>query len=79
MTVGLLKGVNKAGHKGWTTVKCAICNKDIDLFKAIETGDAYYCPRCVKIGRETYLCAAHARKLHYKCPYCGSELKPYYL
>lgn len=78
MTIGLLKGVNKAGHKGWTTVKCAICHKDIDLFKAVETGDAYYCPRCINRGREVYFCAAHAKKLHYRCPYCGGELKPYY-
>ncbi len=78
MTIGLLKGVNKAGHKGWTTVKCVICHRDLDLFKAVDTGDVYYCPKCLKAGREAYFCAAHARNVHYKCPLCGSELKPYY-
>jgi len=78
MTIGLLKGVNKAGHKGWTTVKCVICHRDLDLFKAVDTGDVYYCPKCLKAGREAYFCVAHARNVHYKCPFCGSELKPYY-
>ncbi len=78
MTIGLLKGVNKAGHKGWTTVKCVICHRDLDLFKAVDTGDVYYCPKCLKAGREAYFCAAHARNVHYKCPFCGGELKPYY-
>ncbi|MEZ0394229.1 MAG: hypothetical protein ABWK00_04200 [Desulfurococcaceae archaeon] len=78
MTVGLLKGVNKGGHKGWTTVKCVICNKNIDLFEAYDTKEAYYCPRCTTKFREVFFCAADARRLHYRCPYCGSELKPYF-
>ncbi len=77
MTIGLLKGTNSPGHKGWTHVKCRICGKELDLFRAIDTGDVYYCPKCAKT-RGAYFCAADAKRLKYRCPYCGSELKPYY-
>ncbi|MGC9121609.1 MAG: hypothetical protein ACP5HP_01565 [Thermogladius sp.] len=78
MTVGLLRGVEKSGHKGWTTVYCAICNKKLDLFAAYDTKDVFYCPTCVSKGRDAYFCSADARRLHYRCPYCGGELKPYF-
>ncbi|OYT40310.1 MAG: hypothetical protein B6U89_02490 [Desulfurococcales archaeon ex4484_58] len=78
MTIGLFKGVNKAGHPGWTRVKCAICNRDLDLFRAVDEKNVYYCEECVRKGRNAYFCDAHARNLHFRCPYCRNELKPYY-
>ncbi len=73
MTIGLLKGVNSPGHKGWTTRKCCICNKILDLFEAVDTGDVYYCPKC-----GNFFCVADARKVKYRCPFDGSEIQPYY-
>ena len=78
MTTGLFRGTTTVGHKGWITVYCAICNTKIDLFKATEEKNVYYCPVCVSKGIEAYFCTAHARNLHYKCPYCKGELKPYF-
>ncbi|QOR94860.1 hypothetical protein IMZ38_02780 [Thermosphaera chiliense] len=78
MTSGLIKGVNKPGHKGWTTEKCIICKTNIDLYEAYEGNNAYYCPKCLSQGVKAYFCSADARRVHYKCPYCKSELKPYY-
>ncbi len=78
MTIGLFKGSDKAGHKGWTRVYCAICHTELDLFKAVDEKNVYYCKNCVDKGIEAYFCHAHARNLHYKCPYCRNELKPYY-
>lgn len=73
MTIGLLKGINAPGHKGWTTVKCSICKKQLDLFDAVESGDAYVCPKC-----NSFFCAADAKRVKYRCPYCRVELQPYY-
>ena len=73
MTIGLLKGINAPGHKGWSTVKCSICNKKLDLFNAVETGEVYVCPKC-----GAFFCAADARRVKYRCPYDRTELQPYY-
>lgn len=78
MTVGLLKGANKSGHRGWTTEKCIICNTTIDFFHGYDQKSVYYCPKCIEQGLKAYFCAADSRKLHYKCPFCKGELKPYY-
>ncbi|AFL67039.1 MULTISPECIES: hypothetical protein [Desulfurococcus] len=78
MTIGLLKGVNRSGHKGWTTEKCAICGTTLDFVQGYDLKNIYYCPKCVSQKLNAYFCAADARTLHYKCPYCKSELKPYY-
>ncbi|MEM0355463.1 MAG: hypothetical protein QXT88_01045 [Desulfurococcaceae archaeon] len=77
MTIGLFKGVNKAGHRGWSTVYCRICNKKLDIFKAYDLKNIYYCEKCRSSGIEAYFCDAHARNLHYRCPYCRNSLKPY--
>ncbi|RLG81256.1 MAG: hypothetical protein DRO13_01610 [Thermoprotei archaeon] len=79
MTIGLFKGTSAAGHKGWTRVYCVICNAELDLFKAVDEKNVYYCPNCIKNKAEAYFCEAHARNLHYRCPYCRGELKPYYV
>jgi len=79
LTIGLFKGTSKAGHKGWTTVYCAICNTKIDVFKAVDEKNLYYCPTCKSKDIEAFFCTAHARNLHFKCPYCKNELKPYFI
>ena len=73
MTIGLLKGINAPGHKGWSTVKCSICKKKLDLFEAIDTGEVYVCTKC-----NSFFCIADARRVKYRCPYDGAELQPYY-
>jgi len=78
LTIGLFKGTGKVGHKGWVTVYCAICNTKLDLFKAVDEKNVFYCQSCVSKGREAYFCTAHSRNLHYRCPYCGDRLKPYF-
>lgn len=70
MTIGVLIGVNAGGHKGWVTVKCRLCAREMDITKNI----VYYCPKCVSNHR-SYFCEADARRLKYKCPYCGHELE----
>jgi len=71
MTIGLLQGVNTAGHKGWVTVRCRLCGRKLDITRDI----VYVCPKC-RETQNAYFCEAHARKLKYKCPFCGSELVP---
>jgi predicted RNA-binding Zn-ribbon protein involved in translation (DUF1610 family) len=78
MTGGLLQGVNKSGHRGWTTEKCILCATTLDFLQGYDLKNIYYCPRCLESRVKAYFCAADARKVHYKCPFCGSELKPYY-
>jgi predicted Zn-ribbon and HTH transcriptional regulator len=78
LTIGLLRGANKSGHRGWVTEKCIICATTLDLFHAYDLKNVYYCPKCLSQGIKAYFCAADARKVHYKCPFCKSELKPYY-
>lgn len=77
MTIGLFKGVNSAGHKGWSTVYCIICNKKLDVFQAYEQKNIYYCPECRGKGVDAYFCHAHASNVHFKCPFCKGELKLY--
>ncbi|MEM0224487.1 MAG: hypothetical protein QXM43_07725 [Desulfurococcaceae archaeon] len=78
LTIGLLKGANKPGHKGWTTEKCIMCATTLDFFHGYDAKNIYYCPKCLSNGIKAYFCAADARKVHYKCPYCKSDLKLYY-
>lgn len=78
MTIGLFKGASKTGHRGWTTVYCAICSTKLDVFKAVDEKHIYYCQSCTSKGFEAFFCTAHARNLHFKCPYCKSEIKPYF-
>ena len=71
MSTAGLKGVNAFGHLGWVTKKCRICAAKIDI-----TRDLYYvCPHC-KDRYDAYFCPADAKRLHYRCPFCGRELKP---
>lgn len=78
MTVGLSKGTQGLGHIGWITVKCRICATRLDLsgrkpgvVRGLQV--VYYCPKCYR-DHDTYLCHADARRVKYKCPYCGSQL-----
>ena len=78
MTVGLLKGTNAAGHIGWVTVYCSICNTKLSLSgykprSARQVEVVYACPRCLD-EHESYFCAADARRVKFRCPYCGSKL-----
>ncbi|MEM1627968.1 MAG: hypothetical protein QW551_01655 [Desulfurococcaceae archaeon] len=78
MTIGMLKGANKAGHKGWTTEKCILCSTVLDFFVSYDTKNIYYCPKCLEQGIKAYFCVADARKVHYRCPYCKTELRQYF-
>lgn len=78
MTIGMLRGVNKAGHRGWITEKCIMCATKLDFYHAYDSKNIYYCPRCIETGLKAYFCIADAKKVHYRCPYCRSELKSYY-
>jgi DNA-directed RNA polymerase subunit RPC12/RpoP len=78
VTIGLLKGVNAAGHIGWITVRCAICGAKLSLTGQKPRGGrrfepVYACPKCSK-KFNAYFCAADAKRLKYRCPYCGSKL-----
>ncbi|MEM2579372.1 MAG: hypothetical protein QW398_05470 [Desulfurococcaceae archaeon] len=73
MTTGLIRGANAMGHVGWVTVKCSICSRKMNLFRSIDSGEAYVCIKC-----NNFFCSADAKRLGYKCPYDGSELRPYY-
>jgi len=65
-----LKGINAAGHRGWVTVKCRICATKLDTTLDI----VYVCPHC-REKYDAYFCAADARRLHYRCPFCGRRLE----
>ncbi len=69
MSTAGLKGINAAGHLGWVTRKCRICAKKLDLTVDV----VYVCKACMKT-REAYFCPADAKRLHYRCPFCGREL-----
>ncbi len=63
------RGAWATGHKGWYEVKCSICAKKLYLGDDI----VYWCPKCgPKYG--IYYCRADAKRLHGKCPFCGTEL-----
>ncbi|MGC9105653.1 MAG: hypothetical protein ACP5HQ_04430 [Thermoprotei archaeon] len=66
-----IRGSNAYGHLGWVTKYCRICNRKIRV--GIDV--VYKCPKCEKTYN-AYFCQADARGLHYRCPYCGSELVP---
>ena len=79
MTLGLDKGTNAHGHVGWVTVRCRVCGRYLSLtgqqpgsVRKIEV--VYYCPHCAK-DYGAYFCAADARMIKYKCPFCGRDLK----
>lgn len=79
MTIGLLKGTNAAGHIGWVTVYCAVCSTRLNLTGQKPRGArryevVYACPKCTE-KYEAYFCAADARAVKYKCPYCGTKLE----
>ncbi|MFP3402760.1 MAG: hypothetical protein RXN87_04380 [Acidilobus sp.] len=77
MTVGKMRGVNAMGTLGWTTVRCRICGRLLDLSgqrpDSRRFEPVYMCPKCAKT-LDAYFCAADARSLKYRCPFCGSEL-----
>jgi DNA-directed RNA polymerase subunit RPC12/RpoP len=77
VTIGLARGVNALGHVGWITVRCRICGRYLDLSGqkpgARHEEVVYACPKCMKT-LEAYFCAADAKKLGYRCPYCGTQL-----
>jgi len=64
-------GINAAGHLGWITKRCSICNRRLLVGKE----PVYACPKCSKI-RGAHFCSGDYKVLHGKCPYCGSELIP---
>ena len=77
MTVGKIRGTNAMGTLGWVTVRCRVCGRLLDLTgqrpgsKKFEP--VYACPKCAStLG--AYFCAADARSLKYRCPFCGSDL-----
>lgn len=59
------RGANSMGHKGWHEFKCAICAKKLYIGDTV----TFKCPKC-----DTYFCEADAKRLRYRCPYCGSDL-----
>ncbi len=71
MSTAGLKGINAVGHLGWVEVKCRICARKLDVTVDI----VYACPYC-KDKYEAYFCPADAKRLHYRCPFCGRELQP---
>ncbi|MDT7896013.1 MAG: hypothetical protein ACO2O0_02950 [Desulfurococcales archaeon] len=68
----MMIGANAKGHEGWRRYRCAICSTTLLV------GDTtiYICPKCGQI-RGSRFCTACARITHYRCPYCGSELRIY--
>ncbi len=66
-----LRGINAVGHLGWVEVKCRICARKMD----VTTDIVYACPACEE-KYEAYFCPADAKRLHYRCPFCGRELTP---
>jgi DNA-directed RNA polymerase subunit RPC12/RpoP len=70
MTIGKVRGLNTSGHRGWFTVYCRICGRPLDLTKDV----VYACPTC-KDKYEAYFCSADARRVGYKCPFCGKQLE----
>jgi predicted amidophosphoribosyltransferase len=71
MSTAGLRGINYAGHKGWTEIKCRVCALKLDLTLDV----VYACSYC-KDKYEAYFCPADAKRLHYKCPFCGRKLEP---
>ena len=70
MSVGRIAGAAAMGHLGWVEVRCIICARWILITK-----DEYYeCPKC-KEDRRAIFCSSCAKKLHYRCPFCGVELR----
>jgi len=79
LTVGLLKGTNAWGHIGWVTVYCRVCGRRLSLTgqkpgSARKIEVVYYCPKCAE-RYGAYFCAADARALKYRCPFCGGRLE----
>ena len=72
MSTAGLKGINAAGHDGWITVKCRVCARILDL-----TEDITYVCRYCETKYDAYFCPADAKRLRYRCPYCGRELTLY--
>jgi len=70
MSLGSICGANAMGHYGWITVRCRICGKWLNTTK----DEVYICPKD-KDRYGAYYCAACAKVLHYKCPYCDTELE----
>ncbi len=73
MSLGSIAGAAAMGHKGWVTARCYICGKKLDLTK----DTVYYCPKCHSREYKIFYCVADAKRLHYKCPFDGVELKIY--
>ena len=71
MSTSGLKGINAVGHLGWVKYKCRICARVLDISEDI----VYACPSC-KDKYNAYFCSADAKRLHYRCPFCGRELTP---
>ena len=78
MTIGLLKGTAAWGHVGWVTVYCRVCGARLSLAgqkpRSRRTEIVYACPKCAK-DYGAYFCAADARALKYRCPFCGTRLE----
>ncbi len=70
MSVGRIAGAAAMGNLGWVRVRCKLCGTWILITKE----EYYVCPNCEKRFNATF-CAPCAKKIHYRCPYCRSELK----
>ncbi len=73
MSLGSIAGASAMGHRGWITARCYVCAKKLNVVK----DTIYYCPKCHSKGHKILYCDADAKRLHYKCPFDGSELKLY--
>ncbi|MEM1620242.1 MAG: hypothetical protein QXU97_01970 [Fervidicoccaceae archaeon] len=73
MSVGRARGINAMGHLGWVTKKCAVCSIKLDISKRL----VYYCDKCSKT-LNAFFCEADAKRLRYRCPYCGEKLATYF-
>ena len=71
MTSGLITGINAMGHSGWVKFKCRICARVL----IVSRDPIYHCPKCKDINN-SYFCEADFKRLHGKCPFCKTELKP---
>lgn len=68
----MMLGANAKGHDGWRSYRCSICSTTL----VVGESAIYICPKCGS-SRMARFCTACSRKTHYRCPYCGTELRIY--
>ncbi len=54
-------------------INCEICHND-DFNLEANTGDYYYCPKCVSLPNDIHVCKSCFAAGHSTCPKCGTEL-----